>query len=278
MSAGELEGAAERRYVERMRGMQFKVTGDSEVFRRRHCMASRLNGQSAMPNVKRIMQELSTISTSLPLTLHSSVFVVVDTSSTQLVKALISGPKGTPYECGLYEFDIMFPQNYPNSPPSVLLVTTGGGRFRFNPNLYSNGKVCLSLLGTWSGNAGESWNAKLSTLLQVLISIQALILVDEPYFNEPGYERQIGTPQGKASSRSYNTNVRKENVKLAVIDQIEKALKGETEFADVIVGHFAEKGEYFLGVAEEWQKDTGIEQGDMDKMAKLFAECRNKKQ
>lgn len=32
----------------------------------------------------------------------------------------------------------------------------------------SNGKVCLSLLGTWSGEKGESWNSKTSTLLQVL--------------------------------------------------------------------------------------------------------------
>lgn len=30
---------------------------------------------------------------------------------------------------------------------------------------------------------------------QVLISIQSLIFVAEPYFNEPGYEGQLGTPQ-----------------------------------------------------------------------------------
>ena len=28
-------------------------------------------------------------------------------------------------------------------------MTTGAGTIRFNPNLYSNGTVCLSLLGTW---------------------------------------------------------------------------------------------------------------------------------
>jgi len=58
---------------------------------------------------------------------------------------------------------------------------------RFNPNLYNCGKVCLSLLGTWSGSAGESWNPKTSSLLQILVSIQSLILVSEPYYNEPGY-------------------------------------------------------------------------------------------
>ena len=33
----------------------------------------------------------------------------------------------------------------------------GSGTVRFNPNLYQNGKVCLSLLGTWSGGVDEQW-------------------------------------------------------------------------------------------------------------------------
>ena len=56
--------------------------------------------------------------------------------------------------------------------------------------------VCLSLLGTWSGAESENWNKDTSTLLQVLVSIQSLILVPTPFFNEPGYESQIGTPRG----------------------------------------------------------------------------------
>jgi hypothetical protein len=47
--------------------------------------------------------------------------------------------------------------------------------------------VCLSLLGTWSGAAGENWSALTSTFLQVIVSIQSLILVPEPYFNERQY-------------------------------------------------------------------------------------------
>lgn len=41
-------------------------------------------------------------------------------------------------------------------------------------------------------------------VLQVLISIQSLILVPDPYFNEPGYERSMNTATGKAASRDYN--------------------------------------------------------------------------
>lgn len=53
----------------------------------------------------------------------------------------------------------------------------------------TDGKVCLSLLGTWDGDRGENWNASTSTLLQVLVSIQSLILVPEPFFNEVTEER-----------------------------------------------------------------------------------------
>lgn len=44
---------------------------------------------------------------------------------------------------------------------------------------------------------------------QVLVSIQSLILVDQPYFNEPGYEGSMHTDAGRASSRAYNLNIRR---------------------------------------------------------------------
>ncbi|XP_052131673.1 ubiquitin-conjugating enzyme E2 Z-like [Frankliniella occidentalis] len=63
------------------------------------------------------------------------------------VHVLITGAPGTPYEKGFFYFFIGFPSNYPFHPPKVRFMTTSGGKVRFNPNLYSNGKVCLSLLG-----------------------------------------------------------------------------------------------------------------------------------
>ena len=99
-------------------------------------------------------------------------------------KIMIAGPENTPYAGGLFEFDCFLPMQYPNSPPLMNLCTTGCGKVRFNPNLYTCGKVCLSLLGTWSGSAEENWQPRKSTLLQVLVSIQSMILVEAPYFNE----------------------------------------------------------------------------------------------
>ena len=75
-----------------------------------------------------------------------------------------------------------------------------------NPNLYEEGKVCVSLLGTWSGKGSEMWGPG-SNLLQVLVSIQGLILVAEPYYNEAGYERQRGSAQARENSRLYNEMV-----------------------------------------------------------------------
>lgn len=78
------------------------------------------------------------------------------------------------------------------------------GGLRLNPNLYECGKVCLSLLGTWSGQTTEMWNPNKSTMLQVLVSIQGLILNDKPFFNEPGYEKTFVGEEGERKSKTYN--------------------------------------------------------------------------
>lgn len=96
---------------------------------------------------------------------------------------MIIGPDDTPYQNGCFLFDILLGGSYNQSPPTVKSMTTKGNKYRLNPNLYAEGKVCLSLLGTWSG---PGWVAGKSTLLQVLVSIQAMILCEEPIANEPG--------------------------------------------------------------------------------------------
>ena len=75
-----------------------------------------------------------------------------------------------------------------------------------NPNLYEEGRVCVSLLGTWPGEGPEVWGPE-SNLLQVLISIQGLILVAEPYYNEPGCELHRGSAGSREQSRLYNEMV-----------------------------------------------------------------------
>jgi hypothetical protein len=101
-----------------------------------------------------------------------------------------------------------YPDQYPIVPPRVTLKTTGGGKVRFNPNLYACGKVCLSILGTWEG---PSWSPVQNTG-SVLLSIQSL-MNSTPYFNEPGFENKPAH-----ESRTYNHNVRHETIRVAVLD------------------------------------------------------------
>ena len=61
---------------------------------------------------------------------------------------------------GFSFFDAFFPSAYPACAPKVRFKTTGGGRARMNPNLYKDGKVCLSLLGTWSAREGRDVGQK----------------------------------------------------------------------------------------------------------------------
>ncbi|KAL7488490.1 hypothetical protein ACHAWX_000224, partial [Stephanocyclus meneghinianus] len=102
---------------------------------------------------------------------------------------------------------------YPHVPPKVQFLTTGGGAIRFNPNLYANGKVCLSLLGTWHG---PDWISRMSTLLQVLISVQALVLVPDSFFNEPLRNASSGTTQDDARSIQYNLRIRQYTINAAI--------------------------------------------------------------
>jgi len=69
---------------------------------------------------------------------------------------------------------------------------------------HEEGKVCLSILGTWAGDKSETWSPTRSSLLQAFVSIQGLVLVKEPWFCEPAYEKLRGTEEGIVNSRLYN--------------------------------------------------------------------------
>ena len=53
---------------------------------------------------------------------------------------------------------------------------------------------------------------------QVLVSIQSIIMVSKPYFNEPGYAEEEGTAAGEERSREYNENIRLATMRHAMRD------------------------------------------------------------
>lgn len=97
--------------------------------------------------------------------------------------AMIVGPTNTPYFGGFYFFKFNFPFDYPFSPPKVTYMTNDGST-RYNPNLYKCGKVCVSILNTWSG---DKWSS-CQTLSSVLLTLCSL-LNDAPLENEPGQNK-----------------------------------------------------------------------------------------
>ena len=72
---------------------------------------------------------------------------------------------------------------------NLQLVYYHFGGLRLNPNLYESGKFCLGILDTWTSKGNEVWNPTSSNVLQILVSIQGLVLNSKPYFNEPVYEK-----------------------------------------------------------------------------------------
>uniref|UniRef100_A0A2P2KKX3 E2 ubiquitin-conjugating enzyme n=2 Tax=Rhizophora mucronata TaxID=61149 RepID=A0A2P2KKX3_RHIMU len=149
--------------------------------------------------LKKVQQEWSILEKDLP----ESIYVRIYEERMDLIRAAIIGVPETPYHDGLFFFDIYLPPEYPHEPP---LVYYHSGGLRINPNLYESGKVCLSLLNTWTGTGNEQWNPESSTILQVLLSIQALVLNEKPYFNEAGYDTQIGRAESEKNSVGYNEN------------------------------------------------------------------------
>ena len=234
-----------------------------------HKFSSEINSKIDNKSLMRIVSEISSFKSGLPLNWESTIWMRVPKNKMNLFTFIISGPKDTPYENGLFEFHACFPSDYPNKEPKVLLVTTGFGKVRFNPNLYNCGKVCLSLLGTWSGEQGEKWNPKTSTFLQVLISIQSLILVEQPYFNEPGYEKDMHTPKGKKRSDEYNEVIQLGTMEWAINYQINNPPLG---YESISKEHFKRKKDDIIKLCETW-----ISKGDKlkEQMINVFTNIKN---
>ncbi|KAH7929335.1 hypothetical protein BV22DRAFT_1109934 [Leucogyrophana mollusca] len=165
-----------------------------------HAFFSSKPDQPSKSFLGRLTKEYRAISSSLP----DSIIVRAYEDRADLLRCLIIGPENTPYEDAPFVIDWMLDSNFPQSPPLAHFLSWTNGNGRVNPNLYEEGKVCLSILGTWAGDRSETWSAARSSLLQAFVSIQGLVLVKEPWFCEPAYEKLRGTEEGTVNSRLYS--------------------------------------------------------------------------
>jgi len=124
--------------------------------------------------------------------------------------AVIIGPKETPYFGGNYFFEFTYPADYPHSPPKVT-YKTNGDNIRFNPNLYTNGKVCISILNTWRG---EQWTS-CQTISTVLLTLCSL-LCNDPLLNEPGIHKD------HSDLNKYTKIIEYKNIDIAVLKMVDE--------------------------------------------------------
>lgn len=153
----------------------------------------------------RIMNDIVDFNENKP----EGIYLHINKKDIMTLYALIIGPENTPYFGGFFFFEIKFPNNYPLTPPNVKFLTIDRS-VRFNPNLYEEGKVCLSILGTWEG---PSWSPVMNLRL-VLDSIRSL-LGFYPIQNEPGYEN---TKPNENISIEYNKYLIFHTYRLAIIN------------------------------------------------------------
>lgn len=196
---------------------------------------------------KKIQQEWAMLEKCLP----DTIYVRVYEDRMDLMRSVIAGATGTPYHDGLFFFDLYLPSEYPTVPP---LVHYHSGGLRLNPNLYETGKVCLSLLNTWTGKGNEIWHPSTSSILQVLVSIQGLVLNANPYFNEAGYGKQIGTAEGEKNSLAYVEN----SFLLSCKSMLYLIRRPPKHFEDFVREHFKRRGPYILQACLSYMQGSPV--------------------
>lgn len=140
------------------------------------------------------------------------IYYIHDEDNMKKGYALVFGPSDTIYQFGSYLFEFNYPNDYPFSPPK-LQYCTNNGKTRFNPNLYRNGKVCISILNTWKG---EQWTS-CQTIRSVLLTLVTL-LHNKPLTNEPGFT------ETHPLNEKYNKIIEYENYKTAVYKVLNQSI------------------------------------------------------
>ncbi len=80
---------------------------------------------------------------------------------------IISGPKDSPYEGGVFKLEMWLPDDYPMVPPKVRFMTK-----IYHPNIDKLGRICLDILK-------DKWSPALQ-IDKVCLSIQLLLQAPNP--------------------------------------------------------------------------------------------------
>ncbi|KAI8825051.1 ubiquitin-conjugating enzyme/RWD-like protein [Fimicolochytrium jonesii] len=88
---------------------------------------------------------------------------------------MIVGPEGTEYEGGFFKARLSFPHNYPQMPPTMKFISQ-----MWHPNVYEDGRVCISILhepgdDKWGyETAAERW-LPVHTVETIVLSVISML-------------------------------------------------------------------------------------------------------
>ena len=144
-------------------------------------------------------------------------------------------------------FDILLPADYPRSPPKIYIKLPYP--IMINLNLHPDGKVCLSLLGTWfAGDAVGNWQPGISTILQCLLSIRAMIFVSDSLSQNAPID--LGTSPRDAAS--FDRSVQAQTIWFFMLNWLVDTGKRNGVWKDVVQKHFTMLREDILRTINEW--------------------------
>jgi ubiquitin-conjugating enzyme E2 R len=108
---------------------------------------------------------------------------LADDSNLYEWKIYVEGPKDSPYEGGIFELLMTFPNDYPMSPPTLKFVSEF-----WHPNVYSDGRVCISILhppgrDEMSGERPEERWLPTQGVTSVVLSVMSMFA--DPNFSSP---------------------------------------------------------------------------------------------
>jgi ubiquitin-protein ligase len=218
--------------------------------------------------MKRLINEINELETSSAILENTGIYFHYDENNITILYTMIIGPSNTPYENGFYFFKFEYPENYPMQPPIVKYCTQGSvlsyidnklQKIRFNPNLYTCGKVCLSMLNTWSGPGWVPTN----TTTNVLVALQALVLNEFPLQNEPGFENSPNEVLNK-----YSDIVSYSNLDIAVIQMLKKQPSGFEHFKEKMENIFLKNINFYKNKINANIKE---EEKEIEKFKKMDA-------
>ncbi|KAF2895805.1 hypothetical protein ILUMI_10371 [Ignelater luminosus] len=146
-----------------------------------------------MQKQQRLSRELAKITQSPP----PGICLSAKDDKLNVFEASIVGPESTPYCNGIFNLELMVPENYPFSPPSIKFLTK-----IYHPNIDDNGRICLDLIkmppkGNWRPTIG---------LEGLLIAIRMLLEnpnPDDPLMVEIAEEFKNNKPEYKRKAKLF---------------------------------------------------------------------------